>query len=48
MNSSSRKHAAVKVNIPEDILAKIEKVATDKNLSIEDALIFLLEVASHR
>lgn len=47
MNSSKQKLVDVKVNIPEDVLAKVEKYAAEKNMSVEDALIFLIKVASH-
>lgn len=48
MNSSKQKLVDVKVNIPEDVLAKVKKFAEQKNMSIEDALVFLIKVASHR
>jgi hypothetical protein len=48
MNSSRQKLVDVKVEIPEDVLMKVQKIATEKNMSVEDALVFLIEVASHR
>lgn len=48
MNSSKQKLVDVKVNIPEDVLAKVQKYAAEKNISIEDALVYLIKVASHR
>lgn len=48
MNSSKQKLVDVKVNIPEDVLAKVEKYAAEKNMSVEDALVFFIKVASHR
>lgn len=48
MNSSKQKLVDVKVEIPEDVLLKVEKFATEKNMNIEDALVYLIKVASHR
>lgn len=48
MNYSKQKLVAVKVEIPEDILMRVEKFANEKNMSVEDALVFLIKVDSHQ
>lgn len=48
MNCSKQKLVAVKVEIPEDILMRVEKFANEKNMSVEDALVFLIKVDSHQ
>lgn len=48
MSDSLQLPATVTVDIPLDVLAKVEKVAEEKKLSIEDTLLYLIRVASHR
>lgn len=48
MSNSFSSSVSIKIDVPIDLLAKVKKVATEKNISVEDALIFLLRVDAHR
>lgn len=48
MKDSPKPLVDVTVELPEDVLAKVEKFAQEKKLSIEDAIIFLIRVDSHQ
>ena len=48
MNDSQKTHADVKVTLEPYLLAKVEKLADVKKISIEEALLYFVKVASHQ
>jgi hypothetical protein len=48
MKDSLKPLVDVKVDIPEDLLAKMEKIAEEEQIPIEDVVLFLTEVDSHQ
>ena len=39
---------AIKLTLPDDVLAKVKKVADQKKIDIKAAIVFLLKVDSHQ
>lgn len=48
MKNSQQTPADISITLEPYLLRKVEQVATEKNITIQEALIYLLEVASHR
>lgn len=47
MKNSPETQKAIKLTLPADVLAKVKKVAEQKKMDIESAILFLLKVDSH-
>lgn len=48
MKDSPKPLVDVKVDLPEDLYMKMEKVAEEENIQLEEVVLFLTEVDSHQ